>query len=181
MSYDLYCYKSILGYPDFNEAESVISAEDESEAPNPSDTDRKNMLMVAETLVAFDPRLELFELDFDAIAKLRSISTEQARESVPYLEVNTAESEEHYVQFIISNDHVGISFGFGMNEEFMSRILEYVDVICRKTGYFLFDPQDGSVMDPLHPIALSREESTNWTDTDEVNFYKETKPWWKIW
>jgi hypothetical protein len=139
------------------------------------------MNAVASALVSFDSRLDIFEFDHQKIAESQSISIAEAERLTDYIEVNTPEDEENYLQFNIAKDHVSLSFGFGMPPEFIDRVMDYVDVICRETGYFLYDPQDGSVSDPIHPIPLSDDEKKRWVENDDVSFLKERKPWWKFW
>lgn len=181
MSYDLYCYKSELGKPNVDEARRVIEVDEDEQDSKPNSKDRQNMKEIAEALVAFDPRLEIFQFDYEKIAESQSISVDEAHHWIDYVEVNTPKDAEHYVQFNISKDHVSVSFGFGMPDEFLDRVMAYVDVICKKTGYFLYDPQGETVSDPLHPIELTRDERKSWTDDDEINFLGEKKPWWKFW
>ena len=178
MSYDLYCYKSTTGSPDADEAEVVISPENEIE---PSVDEWKQMNAVASALISFDPRLEIFQFDHKKIAENQSISIDEARRLTNYIEVNTPEDDANYVQFNITRDHVSLSFGFGMPPDIIERIMDYVDVICKETSYFLYDPQDGSVSDPINPIPLSDDEKKSWVENDDVSFLKEDKPWWKFW
>ncbi len=174
MSYDLYCYRSQIGRPDADEAERVINAETESESPTLEEWDRMNS--VANALVLHDPHLEIFQFDFQKIAELQSISIEEAKSSIDYIELNTPEDDEHYVQFNVLKDHVSMSFGFRMSEGFLERIMAYVEVISKETGYFLYDPQDGSVSDPLGSKPGSSDEILGRESKDS-----QSNPWWKFW
>lgn len=177
MSYDLYCFRSTSGIPTLEEAENAIDADDYL----PTDADWKSMNDVASALLEFDDRLERFDPDPNQLVTTMAITLEEAKNYASYIEINTSDDVEDYIQFSIYHNHVAISFGFGMTEEFISRLMEYVDVICRKTNYFLYDPQAGTVEDPLHPIALSVEEKQSWLDKDDFKVGIEQKPWWKFW
>ena len=131
------------------------------------------MKRLSKALVKFDPRLEIFEIDYDSVAESQSISVAEAHKFIDYVEVNTPEEAEDYIQFCIGREVVSISYGFGSSVEFIERIMEYVAFICKETGYFLYDPQDESVFDPLHPIPLTSEENKSWSENTEVDFMKD--------
>jgi hypothetical protein len=178
MSYDLYCYRSEIGVPDLDEACRVT----ESDAiENPSGQDRLSMQKIADALIACDSSLEMMDFDYEIISRNQSITVDKAREFIDYIEISTPDGVDDYIQFNISRNVVAISFGFGMTEAFIERVFEFVDVICKTSGYFLYDPRDESVTDPLHPVPLDEDESKRWIEAADVDFKKESKPWWKIW
>lgn len=177
MSYDLYCFRSSSGKLEAREAEEVISRH----GVEISDSDRQAMEEIANDLLKFDPRLERFDPDFDLIAKNQSISVEEAKKSFDYIEINTPEEDAEDLQFSIGKDFACLSSGFGSTPEFNDRISEYVDVLCDKTGYFLYDPQGGSVTDQMQGRRLTQNEAQSWIENDEVDFGTESKPWWKFW
>lgn len=181
MSYELYCYKPTLTKPDLKDARRAIEIDEDSSDGLITDAEHERMQRVANALLEFNPRLETFELDFDKIAGVHNISVEEARlQFGNNIEINTPEDDDHYVQINIFDDNVSLSFAFDPPPEFLDKIISYTEVVSKETGYFLYDPQEDSVSNPLHPIKPSAYESRNQNDGDNVSS-DENKPWWRFW
>ncbi len=185
MSYDLYCYKSQLGRPDLNEAQAVIEAEeDEDEQSDPA-----TKLKIAKALLDFNPRLESFEFDYNAIAELQKISMDEAKEQFDHIELNTPEGDlATQITIFANNVSITIPYWYSGDKAKMvfDNVNEYTKIIRKTAGYFVYDPQTENVYDP----TITNFESLNvYTSmTGEVEKLKtentETtnkKPWWKFW
>ncbi len=110
MSYDLYCYKSQLGRPDLDEAQAVIDVEEDEENEDVQ-SDPATKLKIAKALLDFNPRLESFEFDFNAIAELQKISVDEAKEQFDHIELNTPEGDLA-TQITIFDNNVSITIPY---------------------------------------------------------------------
>ena len=187
MSYDLYCFLPRSDVPSIEEAQGII----ESEETGGKVDDAKSVetkLKVVGALTECNPRLEPFRFDFAAIATLRKISEEQARRESNHIELNPPEGDPA-IQLTVFGDHVAINIPYwytgSQAEATFEQIGNYLRVIRRAVGFFVYDPQTDRVFDP-EKEELSHE-SYERIVRDIPNIIaaskskKEGKPWWKFW
>jgi hypothetical protein len=188
MSYDLYCYKSKLGRPDLDEAQSVIEIE-EDEINDDVQSDPAIKLKIAKALLDFNPRLESFEFDFNEIAELQKISVDEAKEQFDHIELNTIEGDLA-TQITIFDNNVSITIPYWYSGDKAKTVFdivsEYAKIVHRTAGYFVYDPQTQNVYDPATSNFDGLEVYTSMTGEVEKlkNEKKEStnkKPWWKFW
>lgn len=181
MSYDLYCYKSKIGKPDVNEAQEIIELQEDTKNEEISHSEIQLMEKIADSLIKFDPKLERFQRDYKKIAEDLGVTQTDAEKHFKDIELNTPENNDFLIQINIFKDNVSVNFPFSSPNETIDQVLKYTEVICKTAGYFVYDPQDESVYDPLHSIQISDEERKSWIENDEINYLDEKKPWWKFW
>lgn len=153
MSYDIYCYKSQLGRPDIEEAQSVIEADEEGDSESANDP--KIKLLIAKALIDFNPRLESFEFDFEEIAKLQGTSVDEVKEEFDHIELNTPEGDLA-TQITIFNNSVSIMVPYWYSgdtaDAVFNKIIAYTKIIRDTAGYFVYDPQSETVYDPIAAV-----------------------------
>jgi hypothetical protein len=91
MSHDIFCYKSKLGKPDEEEANSVIGADNDKWAKK--DTDASTKLTIVNALKEYNPRVEAFDFDYGEIANLTAATIEEAKNKFDHIELNTPEGD----------------------------------------------------------------------------------------
>src|SRR6516164_6747148 len=88
MSYDIYCYRSALGYPDADEAIHITGQENEEMIDNDQFV---TIEKIASAIIAFNPQLTRFQFDHQQIAALQGIPIEEAKNMFRHIELNTPE------------------------------------------------------------------------------------------
>jgi len=185
MSYDLYCYKSQLGKPDLDEAQAVIEVEENEDVQS----DPATKLKIAKALLDFNPRLESFEFDYNAIAELQKISVDEVKEQFDHIELNTPEGDLA-TQITIFDNNVSITIPYWYSGDkaktVFDNVSQYTKIIHKTAGYFVYDPQTEIVYDPatsnfdgleVYTSMTSEVEKPKTERTESIN----KKPWWKFW
>lgn len=187
MSYDLYCYKSKLGKPDLEEADSVIEADNDEWSRKDKNPDIK--LDIVKALTAYNPELEAFDFDYGEVAKLTATTIEEARNKFDHIEINHPEGDLA-LQITVYDNHVFLTVPYWYQghdaEKLFQRIEAYVKIIRDTAGYFVYDPQTGQVFDPteIRFDGLNKYLSVSGRLDEMVNPQSaptDKKPWWKIW
>jgi hypothetical protein len=86
MNYDLYCYRSYLGKPDQEEADSVIETDMDKWAKKERNAATK--LAIVQALTAHNSQLEAIDFDYEDIAKLTPTIIEEAGKKFDHIEIN---------------------------------------------------------------------------------------------
>lgn len=189
MSYDIFCYKSKLGRPDEDEADSVIEADNDKWAKK--DKDATTKLELIKALIQFNPRLEAFDFDYGEIAKLTATTIEEAKNKFDHVELNTPDGDLS-IQLTVYDNHVYINVPYWYKGEEARKLFQdlksYIKIIRETAGYFVFDPQSGEVFDPAEigfngldkylSVSEHIEEMINGPDTKQS---QNKKLWWKLW
>lgn len=188
MSYDIYCYKSSHDTPNEDEANAVIEADIEKWSKK--DMNPATKLAIVKALKAFNPKLEIFDFDYGEIAELTVAIIEENDSKFHHIEINHPEGEPA-VQLVVYDNHVFLTapylhVGSDANQLFQY-IRSYIKIIRETAGYFVYDPQTGTVFDPAMNEfdGLDKYLSVS-NDMDEIIAGKSTnqlhkKPWWKFW
>jgi hypothetical protein len=187
MSYDIYCYRPASRRPNEEEALAVISSE-EDEVDRDDDEARKTKELVAEALLAYNPRLERFKIDYSEVAEFRNISEERARAQLSHIEINTPDSDLR-MQLTVFSDHVSLTIPYwytGKNADLVfDQVNAYLLVIRKAVGYFAYDPQTESVFDPQTDVIGNHSEynriAENLPAIIAQSEARTKKPWWKFW
>lgn len=184
MSYDIYCYKSNLNRPDLEEAQAIMEIEEEETIADP-ETKQK----IVKALIDYNPKLEIFEFNYEEIARLKGISIDEAKEAFDHIELNTPE-EDLATQITIFDNTVSITVPYWYSgdkaAEVFNTISEYAKVIRQTVGYFVYDPQTDKVFDPLNENVFALDIYENMTNQvekmkSEQIQKSDKKPWWKFW
>lgn len=107
---------------------------------------------VADALIAHNPKLEVFEFGYEAIARLEKISVEQARLKYRHLEPNQSEDDCDGIQITLFDDEASVTVPYWHDgdqaADTFREIWSYLEIICRETGYLIYDPQIDQVIEP---------------------------------
>lgn len=149
MSYDLYCYKSKLGFPNEEEADSVIEADMDKWATKEKDAVTK--LAIVKAIVSKNQRLQATDFHYGDITKLSPSIIEKETKKCNHIAIFDA-SEETSVELTVYDNHVFITVPYcsigKQAVQLFKDINDYVKIINETAGYFVFDPQSGKVFDP---------------------------------
>ena len=189
MSYDLYCYKSQLGRPELEEAQAIIEIDEGDDDDNNVKSDPELKLKIAKTLIDYNPRLESFQFDYDEIAKLQGTSVDEAKEKFDHIELNTLEGDLA-TQITIFDNNVSITIPYWYSgdkaKDVFDRVSEYIKIIHKIAGYFVYDPQTEKVYDPpttsFDGLAIysNMAGEVEHMKSEQVNKV-DKKPWWRFW
>lgn len=188
MSYDIFCYKSKLGKPDEDEADSVIEADNDKWKKK--DGDASSKLAIVKALIIFNPQLKAFDFDNEEISKLTLATLEEAENKFDHFELNPAENEIA-IQLTVFDNHVFITVPYwyqnNQAQEVNNLIKDYIKVIWKTAGYFVYDPQSGQTFDPSQNSFdglnqyLSVSEYVSEITNSQNPSLENKKPWWKFW
>ncbi len=188
MSYDLYCFSVKSDPPHLGEARAFLDSQEAGEAPE-TDTARALKRRIADALLACNPRLQEFKIDYATIARTQKISEEEARVKFTHIELDPPEGDAA-VQIIMYNDHVAINMPYwytGADADVAFKLVnEYLRVIRKEAGYFAFDPQTDRIFDP------ERETIGDHSHYERIAKdlpgiiarglkREEKKAWWRFW
>lgn len=183
MSYDIYCYKSKLGKPDLAEAKNLIEIEEDTEAIPDSGTKSK----LAAALTEYNPRLENFKFDYEEIAELQGITTDEARKAFSHIELNTPENDLATQITLFENSvYISVPYWYSGDKqtEVFRKISDYLKIIRQTAGFFVYDPQTENVYDPLTENIFEFGEKAA-TQVEKTTIKPLTgsgrKPWRKFW
>lgn len=183
MSYDFILFKRRPG------EDPYVTAQRDSEqfATTPPDPEKEALKRrVADALIAHNPKLEVFQLDHEAIAKFDNITVEEARLKYRYLELNGPEDDTKGIQITLFDDEASVTVPYWHQEDeagTFREILDYLEIISRETGYLVYDPQGDSVFDPSEGFddPLERYSEGVQQLDQALTGSDERKPWWKFW
>lgn len=176
MSYDVYCYRSLVGRLDAAEALEIFENSEEAETHEYiSEAERKTMHDIAEALLAHDPGLVPDDADDveleDAICLITS-------------------DDSSCVQISIYHDSVVLSVPFWYSGEkatiVLDNVADYTRIIRKTAGYFVYDPQTEEAFDPEINVHFSTDcfnamaERMKY-DEDDGSDRSSQRPWWKFW
>lgn len=179
MSYDLHFFTLREGVG----VREVLEREDEQIARGPREpkTEAKKR-KVADLLLAHDARLVLFKPDFDAIAKLHKMRVDEAYERIRHLELNDTTSG---IQIRLFDDRASLTIPYWHEGDAARRVLEQawgmIEIICRDTGYEVFDPQLDRVIDVNAFDAVLCTYTRVTARMEAMVGRGAKKPWWKFW
>ena len=182
MSYDLHLLRPRPG--ESLEEAAMRDGEEDSRTSPPDPQKEALKRKVADALVAYDAKLEIFKFDYAEIARLQKISADQARQQFRHIELN---DEEAGIQIILGDDGAGVSIpSWHSGEKAQSalrRMLAYAQIICRETGMQAYDPQVGEAVDlsDLDKIVPVYVGQVRYVDTLRADAKKPSRPWWKFW
>lgn len=182
MSYDFHFFTPREGV----DVRDTIESEDGQVARGPRDPKiEAKKRKVADALIARDPQLELFKPDFDEIAKLHKIRVDEAFDRHRHLELNDAAVKTSGIQITFFDESASLTIPYWHKDADARRILEqswrYIDIICRETGYEVFDPQLDRVIDVNAFDEVLRCYAGATARMEDKLGRAPKKPWWKFW
>lgn len=185
MSYDLYCYKSISGKVDLNEAIELTQIDDENEY----EIDIETNIQIVLALLEFDNKMEGFDFDKEEINKLLSSNPDQIREELAYIELSTIDGD-FALNIAFEGKIITISTPYWYEgakaQEVFNKINEYLKIINNCADYFVYDPQSDQVFNPkydnlLGPDIYINTKSQFESYIEQNSNTNEKKAWWKFW
>jgi len=184
MSYDFRLFKRRD-----DEDPLVTARADSDELPTTPPVPQKEALKrrVADALIAHNPKLQIFQFDYDAVSKALKISVEEARIKFRHLEINGPESGNG-IQITLFDDEASVTVPFWHEgdkaADTFREIWSYLEIISREADYLIYDPQVDRVIDP----SAGFDEALACYAGAMRQIHKilaaggtERRPWWKFW
>ncbi len=110
--------------------------------PDPQKEALKQRVVVA--LATRHPRLKVCQLPLEQIAQFEKISIDQARSKYRHLEISDPESGNG-LQIVLRDDETAVMIPFWHEgqkaRDTFQELWSYLGIICRETGYRIYDPQ----------------------------------------
>ncbi len=107
---------------------------------------------VADALITHNPKLEISKFGYEAIARLEKISVQEARLKYRHLELNETEDDCNGIQITVFDEEASVTVPYWHEddkaEDTFRKIWSYLEIICRETGYLIYDPQIDQVIEP---------------------------------
>lgn len=139
---------------------------------------------VADALIARNPRLEIFQFDYEAVAKSRKITVEQARLQFRHLELNGTQEGVNGIQITLFDDEASVTVPFWHDGEKASdtfrEIWGYLEIVCQETGYLAYDPQIDRVFDASAGFGDALACYTGVVCQKNATSRTKKKPWWRF-
>jgi len=198
MSYDLYAYRPTSLVADSSEASAFLGSLEGIEKSGTAlwtDEDRARRDGIVAALRAHNPSLTIFELDYAELAKLESITEDEARARFQYVELNPSESDLQQgralaIQLTVQREYVFLTAPYwykgGEVDRLFEQTLGYLQLLCKTAGYFAYDPQTETAFDPR---AVSTLDASKYRETMEAiprivgkaDSSQQYRPWWRFW
>ena len=185
MSYDFRLFKRRAG------EDALVTARANSEGlPTTPPDQHKEALKrrVADALIAHNAKLHIFRFDYDAVAKARRISVDEARLKYRHLELDGPEEDCNGIQITLFDDEASVTVPFWHEgdkaADTFREIWSYLEIISREADYLIYDPQIDRVIDPSAGV----EEALS-CYTGAMRQIRQNLPvgaagrrrWWKFW
>ena len=140
---------------------------------------------IADALIAHNPRLEVFQVNFEEIARIRKMSVDEARLRFRHLELNTPEDDPTGIQITLWDDDASVTVPYwheGPEAANVFRVIfSQMEIICREAGYLVYDPHVDRVFDPAtgfeNALACYRDTIRKVRSIAPAS----ENPWWKFW
>ena len=185
MSYDFRLFKIKAG-----EDPHITAHADSDGFPSlPADQQKEALKRrVADALIARNPRLEIFQFDYEAVAKSQKITVEEARLKFRHLELNDLKEGANGIQIILFDDEASVTVPFwhegDMAAKTFKEIWSYLEIISREAGYLIYDPQSDRIFDTSagfedaldYYAGVVRHKQGNTSGSRPAK-----KPWWRFW
>ena len=193
MSYDIYCYRSKVGYPDRKEALRLISKDADALI---TDDRALELDSIATALCEYNPDLVRFQFDHQVIAKIEEISVQTAQQKYRHIELSTPDGAlATQITLMGSSASIAIPYWYTDSSAAMvfDKANQYLRIICNQAGYLAFDPQTETAFDPriedLRGLAiytamtqqLNSAHRPSSVNSKNDSLYAKPKPWWKFW
>lgn len=178
MSYDLTFFTP---RPGVDVHDIVEVDEDRARGKRDPKTEAKKR-KVADALLAHDARLELSTPDFAAIARLHKMRVDEAYERFRDLELTDNASG---MQILLFDDGAGLTIPYWHSGDAARRVIEQawgaIEIVCRESGYEVFDPQLDRVIDVNAFDDVLRSYAGTTQRMEALIGRAPKKPWWKFW
>lgn len=184
MSYDFRLFKRTG--EDLHETARAGSESFPSLPPDPQKEALKRR--VADALIARNPQLEVFQFDYEAIAKSRKITVEQARLQFRHLELNGPQEDTNGIQITLFDDEASVTVPFWHKgdkaADTFREIWSCLEIISREAGYLIYDPQTDRIFDTSAGFDGALACYTGIVGRIQQKpsvSHTAKKPWWRFW
>lgn len=185
MSYDFRLFKRKAG------EDPLVTAHADSDGfpTTPPDPQKEALKRrVADALIARNPRLEIFQFDYDAVAKSQKITVEQARLQFRHFELNGPREGANGIQITLFDDEASVTVPFWHKgdkaADTFREIWSYLEIISREAGYLIYDPQIDRISDASAGFddALACYTGVVGQMQQKLPSSRTAKkPWWRFW
>jgi hypothetical protein len=189
MSYDLYCYKSKLGVPDEEEADSVIESDTDKWVTKEKDAVAK--LAIVKAIISKNQKLQATDFHYGDVTKLSASIIEKEAKKFNRIAIFDPAGDTS-LELTVYDNHVFITVPYcskgNQAKQLFHDINDYVKIINETAGYFVYDPQSGKVFDPkeeeldgLNKYLSITEHLTEIISEQPITTNIIKKPRWKLW
>lgn len=188
MSYDFYSYRPRTDQPNTQEAEKIISSEEDAEFRDDAEA-REFKERIASAFLSFETQLTQFEFDYTEIARSMNASEEEAKRRWNHVELNPPENGLA-IQIQINWEYVSYTIRYWYTgdkaAEVFLKLRDYLKLAREEAGFFAFDPQQGRAFDPnIEGMTPNTSEYTRISENLPLivsqGLPDNKKPWWKFW
>jgi hypothetical protein len=141
---------------------------------------------LANALIADDPHLSEHVFDYDEIATLHRMPVETAYERFRYIELSDLSPGGSGAQITLFDDRATVTVPYWHADSAsahaqLQRVWSYIDVVCRESGYEVFDVQLDRLISSsaFDEVFVSYAQST--ARVRSFNASTRRRPWWKFW
>jgi hypothetical protein len=141
---------------------------------------------IADALIAHDPDLSEHVFDYDEVARLYKMPVAAAYQAFRYIELTDVSAGGSGTQITLFDDRASVTVPFWHSNDAdgrqLQRVWGYIDIVCRESGYEVFDMQLDRVITRAafddarasYARAAARVQSINAP-------LPRRRPWWKFW
>jgi hypothetical protein len=188
MSYDLWSFPVASGEDPLVVAQRLQAAEEGESTPGDADPAmeaRKKAL--ADAIIAQNPEMKPFALQYDQIAEMEKITVEEAKKRFRYIELDAGEGGNG-IQITLYDVCATVTAPYwhqGEKAEVVFREMwEYLQILHKRGGFVTYDPQlermlclDRDLQDAVQRYAGVVRQVKGPSPGNA----KGSKPWWKFW
>jgi hypothetical protein len=187
MSYDLWSFPVPSGEDPLEMVQRFMEAEEDAEVldPDPAKEARKRIL--AERIVAGNPKMEPFVLQYEQIAEMQKITVAEAKRKYRYIELDCGEGGNG-VQVTLHDDHATVTVPYwhqgAQAEAVFTEIWGYLRVLHEEGDCLTYDPQLERMLDlgkDFTEVLKRYVGVARQVKASSPEIPKATKPWWKFW
>jgi hypothetical protein len=182
MSYDFVLFRAQAGV----DPREVARADDAPETGLRDPTKEALKRKVGDALRAHDPALDEHVFDYEAISALYKMRVDEAYERFRYLELSDVAEGGSGAQITLFDDCASMTIPYwhegGSARRHLQRAWDYLDIVCRETGYEVFDPQLDRVIDSgaFEDVLSSYARATARVRGIGAPVVRR-RAWWKFW
>ena len=150
MSYDFLCFRPRSGEDPLTTAHAIEQEEEDIQARGPDELTEARKRALADALIAKNPALTPFALEYDQIAEFRGITVEEAKRKYTYIELDGPDDGPG-IQITLYDEYATVTVPYwhtgAKAQEVFEEIWEYLRVIRDKAEFVIFDPQVERILD----------------------------------
>jgi hypothetical protein len=194
MSYDLYLFHRHVGRADLEVVNELLEAYELQESPNPGSPDPAKEAQKQELsskLIAANPELSVFKMDYPAIADDLGMSVGEAKRQHRHIEINGL-MDGNGIQILLFDDTASITIPYRKDattaQADWDEIWRYLAILESEGSFATYDGQIEKILDleqDMPTVIAAYNEvigdmpSIIASVASAAN--KKKQPWWKVW